>query len=174
MLILFWSTNPPQQLTSMIHFPLIPPRAPGALSSLLHRQTHRQDIEQGLSGQGACCSCSEALALLVGICSILVDYTGYSGILRWNMLFLCLYITFKAFKVSTNALTFDGGPPADQAMCDLYSLDPINGCWTSLSNRTTGIAPIARYGHGFSAVEADIYVFGGCTSSGGAPTLHEC
>ena len=79
-----------------------------------------------------------------------------------------------AFYIGINAVTFDGGPPADQAMSDLYSLDPINGYWTPLSKRTTGIAPMARYGHGFAAVEADVYVFGGCTSSGGDPALHEC
>ena len=47
---------------------------------------------------------------------------------------------------------------------DLHSFDPVAKVWTDLSAPAGGIAPTARYGHGFTTADGKLYVHGGCAS----------
>ena len=48
--------------------------------------------------------------------------------------------------------------PAD----DLHVFDPVEKVWTDLSAPAGGIAPTARYSHGFTSADGKLYVHGGC------------
>ena len=51
------------------------------------------------------------------------------------------------------------------ALSDLHSFDPVATLWTDLSASVNGIAPTARYGHGFTAADGKLYVHGGVDDS---------
>ena len=53
---------------------------------------------------------------------------------------------------------------------DLYMFDPVAMPWTNLSSNVSGIAPSPRYGHGFKAAGAQLYVHGGFGEAGPTST----
>ena len=52
-----------------------------------------------------------------------------------------------------------------ECLQDLHSFDPNALVWTDLSSLVTGIAPAARYLHGFVSDSTRLYVYGGYSSS---------
>ena len=49
---------------------------------------------------------------------------------------------------------------------DLHVYDPASQAWTALSDAASGVPPSSRYGHGFTAAGARLFVHGGYNGKG--------
>ena len=48
----------------------------------------------------------------------------------------------------------------------MVEFDPLTASWTDLTGQVRGSPPVARYDHGFAAVDGVLYLFGGLNEAG--------
>ena len=79
--------------------------------------------------------------------------------------------TGHGFTAAGGRLYVHGGWDANyNPLRDLHAYDPVAMAWTNLSSNVSGIAPSPRYGHGFKAAGAQLYVHGGFGEAGPTST----